>query len=907
VVSVNGMSVQGTQYYVDGIWNENTGDMSQTTITPNPDTIEEVRLLQNNFGVEYALNDASAMVVQTKSGTKDFHGSAFEYFRNDALDARNYFSGPSVPALKQSIYGYTVGGPVTIPGHFNTKRDKTFFFWSQQWSDQHIGNIVRGTSPTADQRNGTFTTPITDPVTGMPFPQTSPGIYQIPTGRLNSNSLALLNAVAPLPNNPGGGFQNYINDTPTINTDRDDEIKVDQNLGSMFRVMAEYLDSRSSNDNATQTFISSPFSTTREPISNPNSLAQVRLTQLISPAMVNTTSISMNNYAVSLSLTGLVNRSQVQGFQSTLPYSGALSERLPQVNFSGGWTTLGTTYQLPIVHASDLEDTVADDWSWLRGKHLIQAGMQYVFGTKRQNDFAATAGQWLFSGQFTGNPMADYLIGDAATFTQQSNEERGEEHYPIASPYVQDNWKVNHHLTVTAGFRYLYSPLPSFQTGLAMFFASRYNPANAPIVNPDGTFTPTAGFNPNNGIVLNGVTPGIPVNYSTAHRNFFNPLLGFAYDLFADGTTSVRGGFGIVHKNYFSGACQWQCSNNYPVTIPLNLITPPFPNPVGAQVAPATVPTLDSDDPNMTETNINTYSLSVEHEFRGGWIVSVTGAGNEAIHVLVGEDINQPLPEGGFDFNPIINSGTVSRYAYGERYPGYGTLTTETTPGTAKWDGLEFSARHRAGHNLFASVAYTWQKGLDLGALTTGNIQDIYHLRRDRGPDTSTPYQIFSASVVWSTPWFSHGGGLKEWVLGNWQYSDVTTFQSGFPTTIGLSTATPGLATRPNLVAGQSIGGPKTVAEWFNTNAFAAPAAGYFGNAGTGSIKGPGLVDFDMAFYKIFKITERQKVQFRSELFNTFNHTNFNGISTGFGSGNFGQITSARDPRIAEFALRYEF
>ena len=161
-ISVNGMGVSGTQYYLDGIWNMNTGSMNQTTITPNPDTIEEVKVLQNNFGSQYGLNGPNVLLLQTKSGTNTFHGVAYEYLRNDAFDARNYFS-PTKTSLKQNIFGYTLGGPITIPGHFNTKRDKVFFFWSEQWTNQHIGNIVRGPDATAAERNGTFSSVITDP------------------------------------------------------------------------------------------------------------------------------------------------------------------------------------------------------------------------------------------------------------------------------------------------------------------------------------------------------------------------------------------------------------------------------------------------------------------------------------------------------------------------------------------------------------------------------------------------------------------------------------------------------------------------------------------------------------------------------------------------------------------------
>jgi hypothetical protein len=911
-ISVNGMGVSGTQYYLDGIWNMNTGSMNQTTITPNPDTIEEVKVLQNNFGSQYGLNGPNVLLLQTKSGTNTFHGVAYEYLRNDAFDARNYFS-PTKTSLKQNIFGYTIGGPITIPGHFNTKRDKLFFFWSEQWTNQHIGNIVRGPDATADERNGTFSAPITDPLIGQPFPQTSPGIFQIPSGRLNQQSLLFLNAVAPLPNDPAAGFLNYINTTPTINNTRDDEIKVDYNITSKLRLMAEYLDSHQTNGSATQTFsISTLFSTTTQPITTPNQLAQVRLTQTLSPSLVNTTSVSMNNYIVNLDVAGLVNRSDISGFQSILPFNGLLSERLPQIDFGGGWPSLGVSTILPLHHASDLEDTLSDDASWLRGNHLLQFGMQYLRGTKRQNAFAATAGQWMFSGQFTGNPMADFLLGDAASFTQNSTEIRSVQHYPIVSPYFQDQWKFNRRLTLTLGIRYLWSPVPTFKNIVTNLIPSRFNPANAPIVNPNGTITATPTYDPLNGLVFGGVTPGFPANYSNAHNNNWNPTLGFAYDVSGDGKTSIRGGFGITHYNFFYASCSSQCPNNFPATVPTTLIDPPFPSPTGAQVAPPTVPPIHIQDQNFKEAQISTYSLTVEHEFARGWIASIAGAGDVLLHATINGDANQPRPEGGFDFNPIINTGTVSRYAFGAPFPGYGQLQDVISPAKNTWNALELNLRHTLSRNLFLSGAYTFQKGYSpirdpMITSSYGSVQDFYHVNHDNGPAGVTPYHMFSFSAVWSLPWYVQAKGFKRALLGGWQFADVTTIQGGFPLDPTLATATPGLATRPDTVPGGSISGPKTVKEWFNTSAFAAPPPGFFGNARTGSITGPGTIAFDMAFYKDFQIGERQKFQFRSEFFNIFNHTNFANVSTAFGSGNFGEVTSARDPRILELALRYQF
>ena len=775
-ISVNGMGLQGTQYYVDGIWNENTDDFIQTTITPNPDTIQEVRVLQNNFGAQYSLNGSNVMLVETKSGTDTFHGSAFEYFRNDALDARNYFS-PTVSPLKQNIYGYTLGGPVFIPHHYNTQRNKTFFFWSQQWVSQHIGNVLRGADATAAQRNGSFSTPIKDPLTGKPFPEVA-GVYQIPPDRLNAGSVALLNAIAPLPNNPSGGFQNYVNVEPTLNSQRDDEIKVDHNFGSKLRLMAEYLDERQTNNNSTQTLINSPYSTTRQPTTTDGQIAQVRLTQILSSSMVNTTSISMDNYVVNLGATGLVYQSQVPGFTQVLPYptpsrGGGPPDRLPMIVFGGGYPILGLVYILPVSHAASLERVFSDDWSWLRGNHYLRAGVQYVRGQNRQTAFAATAGEWVFGGNHTGNPLADFLIGDATELMQVNNELRGYQVYPIASPYVQDQWKVMRKLTLTLGLRYAYSPNASYAKSLAgkvsNFVPRLYSASEAPVTNTNGTITVTPNYNPLNGIVLLG-TSQAPLNYANKYKNFWNPTVGFAYDVYGNGKTSIRGGYGITHLQTLSGSCGYGCLNNPPTITTATLISPSFPNSLGGAPAPVSAQTLDGESENLNEPIIQTYSLGVEHQF-GEWFASITGAGNIVHRLAIQADINQPVPEGGFDFNPIINTGSVSRYATSlagpAPYQGYGALDIYQTLAHSNWNALEANLRHPVGHNFFFSAAYTWQHGLSenrgvRGFFTGNGVQDIYNPQRDYGTTNTNATNVFALSGIWTIPLFAELEWLDE-------------------------------------------------------------------------------------------------------------------------------------------------
>lgn len=912
-ISINGANTNTTFYALDGMWDENTGNMNAVAVLPNPDSLEEVRVFQNDYSVRYTIMGASVVLLQTKSGSSNFHGTAWEYLRNEDLNARNYFS-TTVPPLKENIYGYNLGGPIFIPHHYNSTRDKTFFFWSQQFVNLHQGQSLTGTTPTADQRNGLFTSTavIKNPTTGLAFPTDSQGRYIVTP--INSNSLALINAVYPLPNYSKGAL-NYINNTPYITNTRDDQIKVDHHFNSRWSLMGEYLDER-------QTWtMSSMNSGTSGEVSNlnweqdltNNQLGQASLTTLIGNNIVNSASVSLNIYNVDLNLKGISDIGQVNGYSESLPYHGGLSTRIPSITVSGTGSVMpqGIPNSRPLHHAADLDDSIGDNLSWLKGKHYLQAGFNMVFSTKRQNintnNAAGTNGGFTFNGYASGNAMADFLLGYASTFQQASDTRRMYVHGLEVSPYIEDRITLTRRLTATVGFRAYHLPLPHADQTETLFDPTTYVASAAPTISQTGKIL-TAGTNSLNGLITNGQN-GIPQNFSNKHTWYYGVTGGFAYDVFGDGRTSIRGGYGLAHTRVFTNQdCSFNCGNNPPYITSTYLTNVNFPNAVSSGSSTSSIQSLVSADMDIGAAQINSYSLGVQHEFPKSWIASVTGAGSSIRHLWGTWNFNQPQPYGQYDFNPNVANSSYSPYYYAP-YIGYANINALASRQGSNWTALEATLKHPVSNSVFLTLAYTWSHAL--GNWTSGgtyNMIDVYHPSRYYGNLTgiNTP-QMGSATVIWTMPWFKSANSVvKKTLFSGWKLSDMTLLRSGLSLDLTYSGNNSGYPVRPD-VSGQPIKGPKTATAWFNTAAFQKPTAGYIGNTNIGVIRGPGMVDFDMALYKTFPIFEKHQIEFRAEAFNVMNHTNFSAVSTAFNSSTFGQVTSAQDPRIMEVALRYQF
>ena len=955
---INGLGIEGTTYTIDGIYDVNTGNLGNVNILPVPEGIQEFSVIKDNYSAKYGLTGGGIVNVVTKSGSSQFHGGLWEYWRNNALDAISYFA-TSTPVLHQNIYGYDLGGPVIIPKLYNGAKGphKTFFFAANQWYQTVNGEVTQGSVFPQAMRDGNFTNSPTLPTdaNGKPIPLTLgphstallasegrtnclTGPYTINPACLDPVAVALLNTDVPLPNNPAGGFLNYQNLSPERFDQLDYQFRVDTYVNKdnvlTGRIMYEPVKDGFGHD----LWGGLPYSTVTDSFYTTGFNGLVRLQSTITPHIVNTAGIgeTFNRMVVGNQSPDALLPNGVSITQA-FPNAPTLN-RIPNISIGGGWSGNGTGNE-PF-SASDGEGMLYDDVSWVKGTQVIQAGVLYIAGIKRQSSINANpVGTFTFAGVHTGDPAADYMLGLDSNYTQSSADRYGNYHYRQGEAYIQDDWRVKPRLTLNLGVRWVYfSPDTISGDTLTAFRSSQYNPSEAPTLDFSGNFTVNSANQPltANGQVanmLNGVVfagkNGEPSGFYHATKADFGPRVGFNYDLFGNGKTDIHGGYGIGYFRVGFASIYPAVEYNIPYVQNANIYNSSLDNGTAGGVPGAPTTEYFSNTPSsFVPAQVQSYSLTVQHMVTSNIITSVAYAGSRTLHIENVIDQNAPLPVNAptqsgclapgqapsaqYDFDPCINTLTTSP-DYTRPYRGYNYIINPTyDEAMANYNALESSLEYRhAGADI--TLAYTYSKALsDYGATGGGNpysiglgAQNSRDIKADYGPPDYDFTNDFSATWVYPIPFFADGNRAEKLALAHWSIAGLFLHQSGFANSPALYTSTAGWASRPDFA--KPVHKVGKLSEWFNTDAFQAPPYGFYGNSSVGSIRGPGYNSANIAMYKTFPIHDKLATQIRGEAFNVFNHPNFNGVDYGLGDGSYGQVTSTGDPRILEVAAKITF
>jgi len=962
-ISFNGTNPNHNDWLIDGGEVYDRGSGGKLDVLPSPDVISQFQVLASNYPPDYGISSGGTILMELKSGSKQFHGGLWEFVRNDDLDAGYYFNKQANqpdPELRLNIYGGDVGGPVFIPHVYNNDRQKTFFFWSEEWRKyiQGANASTQNTIPTEDfptaGANFTYTQwncapscpTLLNPATKTPFaivgtPAAAgmPNTYLIPASSLDANAVRFMATGAiPKPNiDPTGNSPQYIASPKQPTTVREDTVRIDHNISDNLHLMGSYI-----HDQMSQTYFpplwgGDTYTTVGNIFANPSWAAVIKLSETISPTMLNEICLCVNGNTITTTPQGIYAEPTGWSAGSFFTGNNALN-RLPQVAFSNGQlsTTYGTNYWP--WHNSFLDYQLRDDFSWTRGRHGLKFGFSYMRMDKNQQQQADTQGDYTFQGG-TGvasqDPYINFLTGYASSYQQLNALSTDHWVNNTYSFYGMDDWHATSRLTLNLGLRY--DGLPRVyekNNQVGNFNPATFNPANAQApdpstgdLNPAGVgFSKPAGATAPfylNGIQLAGVNG---VSRSLIKNDFFTfqPRVGFAYDLNGTGKTILRGGAGVFYErvqgndiydidttppySYLPKANDVLFSS--PTTSWTGVTTPPTALPA----APASLSSISDYYPNPATTQ---FSLGVQQELAPSVIAGLQYVGTTTWNQNDRIEQNDLALSNLTDREAVATGANSNLY---RPYLGFSNILQSTNAVNSNYNSLQAALRMEKKHGFTLQLAYTWSHEIDgtNGSQDLDTASDPYNLRYDRGSGAFDRRNIFNANYVYDLPFFLHSGNfLEREFVGGWQISGITVAESGSPVNVTYGGAdTLGLGgnttNRPNLVSPVSY--QHSQKSWFNTASFVSPTAPWagggnngFGTAGKDAVYGPGLFNWNLSLYKDIPIKEAAHLQFRAESFNTFNHTEFNGIDSGNTDANFGQVTSTYDPRELQLGMKFLF
>ena len=900
--NVNGMRNQSNNFLLDGMTNNDTFNTG-FNLRPPPDAIQEFKIQAHSFSAEYGRNAGSVVDVASKSGTNNWHGSGWIFRRDDSFESRNFFADPDAdkPKLDQNQFGGSIGGPLV--------KDKLFVFGYYEGYRNSRGQTDNRLVGTAAQRTGDFSglDPIIDPVTGLPFPGNV-----IPADRLHPSSVQLLNDFVPLPNTGA----DRLTRAPDLQDDRNQfGVKIDFQATDKDSFLFRYVRQDTANFNPLGGSNFSPEGSAAEAVLDD---FMVSYTRFISPTMINQLRFNMNNIDAKPTTTSGIANSEygLGGIPNTQPTGVGLTN----INISG-YFTLGDSNQ-PFAKRDNNVWQIRDDLTWLTGAHSLKFGFDF----RHERIFLASLnrpnGNPVFNGSYTGDALADFLLGYARQFRQGGGDPEKDGTLLVTAGYVQDEWRVSPQLTLNLGLRYEVTRPFVEKEGRV----NRFSSGQQSTVRPDAPA----------GLVYPGDS-GVPDALIPTDKNNFAPRVNLVYDLNGDGRTTIRAGWGLFYDGVPGQADLFQNILAPPfnpltqIDFPDSLSQPNFQDPygVGGDLGVADNPPIFQGFQSSTlfigwgsifhdTPQFNHWNLSVQREiFRDfGLEVAYVGTRGKNVPTFITE-------------NPgIVEPGQTSRGA--RRYSNYNLLRPTYNVAKIWYDGLQVSLRKRYSKGYQFLAAYTWSKAEDhdssinVGGGTerrpriAGDSRDpsTFDAVLDslKGPALYDARHVFSFSGSVDLPKLQDSSAIARGIFGNWQLNGIIQARTGFPFHPRQSSPDAALTYQenfPDQVCDPNAGAPHTVDKWFNTECFVRltlpDRAGDVGNSPRNSVRGPNRVNVDMSLFKNIPFGGSKLVQLRFEVFNVFNRANFRLPQIRVNSSAFGVISSADDGRILQLGAKVIF